>query len=245
MGTTIRKHLARVARNGNPVSTATSVTGRTYVRTPYSTSLSEQKSVADELVTDSSSSMRARQQGKMQDDLQTAERHTSSPASSSADVGGNARSNGALQPNERLAHDGDGASKAVFRRPPYSTDYSAAVDPVALVISECIAVTSAMRKHARWAHSSVSAILGGGASATRSQEATRSTDARGPSRSGLRSWSQDILKSTAQKPDGTGAINRWGLRGKKGRSIQDNPLIHAFLQLQSDLSRCTGRYGMN
>ena len=36
-----------------------------------------------------------------------------------------------------------------------------AVDPVALVVTECITVTSAMRKHARWAHSSVSAILGG------------------------------------------------------------------------------------
>ena len=189
--------------------------------------------------------MRSRQQGKMQDDLQTAERHTLSPASSSADVESNIRSNGALQPDEKLAHDGDGAFKAVVRRAPYSTDYSAAVDPVALVTSECIAVTSAMRKHARWAHSSVSAILGGGASAVRSQEATRSTDASGPSRSGLRSWSQDILNNTAQKPDGTGAINRWGLRGKRGKSMQDNPLIYAFLQLRSDLSRCIGRYDMS
>jgi brefeldin A-resistance guanine nucleotide exchange factor 1 len=38
---------------------------------------------------------------------------------------------------------------------------SVAVDPVALITTECITVTSAMRKHARWAHSSVSAILGG------------------------------------------------------------------------------------
>src|SRR5690348_7542925 len=37
-----------------------------------------------------------------------------------------------------------------------------AVDPVALVITECITVTSAMRKHPWWAQSSVSAILGGG-----------------------------------------------------------------------------------
>ncbi|DAA79604.1 TPA_exp: Uncharacterized protein A8136_0377 [Trichophyton benhamiae CBS 112371] len=39
-----------------------------------------------------------------------------------------------------------------------------AINPIALVTTECIAVTSAMRKHARWAHSSVAAILGGGVS---------------------------------------------------------------------------------
>src|SRR5205809_1060822 len=36
-----------------------------------------------------------------------------------------------------------------------------AVDPVSLVISECIAITSAVQKHARSPYSSVSAILGG------------------------------------------------------------------------------------
>lgn len=37
---------------------------------------------------------------------------------------------------------------------------SISVDPAFLVINECIAVTSAMRKNARWAQSGVSAILG-------------------------------------------------------------------------------------
>src|SRR5215471_6555777 len=39
-----------------------------------------------------------------------------------------------------------------------------AVNPVALVTTECITVTSSMRKHARWSHSSVAAILGGSGS---------------------------------------------------------------------------------
>jgi brefeldin A-resistance guanine nucleotide exchange factor 1 len=32
--------------------------------------------------------------------------------------------------------------------------------------------------------------------------------------------------------------NRWGLRGKKGKSMQDNPLISAFTRLRSDLKDC-------
>src|SRR3954470_10735241 len=42
-----------------------------------------------------------------------------------------------------------------------SRPVSVAVDPVSLVISECIAITSAVQKHARSPYSSVSAILGG------------------------------------------------------------------------------------
>ncbi|OAA33657.1 Sec7 domain-containing protein [Moelleriella libera RCEF 2490] len=38
---------------------------------------------------------------------------------------------------------------------------SVAVDPISLVISECISITSAIQKHARSPHSSVTAILGG------------------------------------------------------------------------------------
>lgn len=101
---------------------------------------------------------------------------------------------------------------------------SVAVDPVALVITECIAVTSAMRKHARWAHSSVAAILGG--SSTKPPpyvEGRRATDTE---------------NATLKEDESSGG--RWGLRGKKGKSMQDNPLISAFTRLRSDLKQCKG-----
>lgn len=103
-----------------------------------------------------------------------------------------------------------------------------AVDPVALVVTECITVTSAMRKHARWAHSSVSAILGGGTSSR--LEARRAE-----------TNSQDGKDSnTHAVHDDISLASRWGLRGKKGQSMQDNPLLSAFARLRSDLKRCRG-----
>jgi brefeldin A-resistance guanine nucleotide exchange factor 1 len=113
------------------------------------------------------------------------------------------------------------------RVPPTLTGHnriSIAVDPVALVITECIAVTSAMRKHARWAHSSVAAILGG------------SSTKVPPYVEGRRGPVADI--ATPQEDDSLGG--RWGLRGKKGKSMQDNPLISAFTRLRSDLKQCKG-----
>jgi brefeldin A-resistance guanine nucleotide exchange factor 1 len=95
-----------------------------------------------------------------------------------------------------------------------------AIDPVALIITECITVTSAMRKHARWAQSSVSAILGGGAVR------------RPPSSLGSLAVGDDA--------DGGQLATRWGLRGKKGKSIQDNPLLSAFARLRSQLKGCRG-----
>ena len=44
------------------------------------------------------------------------------------------------------------------------------------------------------------------------------------------SWGEDSLAS------------RWGLRGKKGKSMQDNPLLSAFARLRNDLRGCTGRH---
>jgi len=96
-----------------------------------------------------------------------------------------------------------------------------AIDPVALVVTECITVTSAMRKHARWAHSSVSAILGGAAASTR-------TPPQSPRKSRPTSLEEEAV------------TNRWGLRGKKGKSLQDNPLMAAFARLRSDLKGCKG-----
>lgn len=34
--------------------------------------------------------------------------------------------------------------------------------------------------------------------------------------------------------------SRWGLRGKKGKSMQDNPLLSAFARLRNDLRGCIG-----
>ena len=102
-----------------------------------------------------------------------------------------------------------------------------AVDPVALVVTECITVTSAMRKHARWAHSSVSAILAGSTS--------RPSPLLIPEKEGRQ------LTVKAKEPvedDGLGG--RWGLRTKKGKSLMDNPLMSAFTKLRSDLKSCKG-----
>lgn len=105
-----------------------------------------------------------------------------------------------------------------------------AIDPVALVVTECITVTSAMRKHARWAHSSVSAILGGGTSRHTPSDA-RSKHSR------VNSTGSGSLGLNEE--DG-GLSTRWGLRGKKGKSMQDNPLLSAFARLRSDLKGCKG-----
>lgn len=104
---------------------------------------------------------------------------------------------------------------------------SVAVDPVALVITECITVTSAMRKDARWRHSSVAAILGGGSSKPASVPRTAKGDGY-PDERTPPAEEEDILSS------------RWGLRGRKGKSMQDNPLMAAFTRLRSDLKGCKG-----
>lgn len=101
-----------------------------------------------------------------------------------------------------------------------------AIDPVALVTTECITVTSSMRKHARWAHSSVSAILGGNGG-SRVYERDASTPPS-PRKSG----------QSPRVDEDHALANRWGLRGKKGKSMQDNPLISAFTRLRSDLKTC-------
>ena len=114
-------------------------------------------------------------------------------------------------------------------RPPTKQSVTVAIDPVALVVTECITVTSAMRKHARWAHSSVSAILGGGGSRSNLSE-NKSEHNRGDSTS----------SSLSQAADDGLLTGRWGLRGKKGSSMQDNPLLSAFARLRSDLKGCKG-----
>jgi brefeldin A-resistance guanine nucleotide exchange factor 1 len=92
------------------------------------------------------------------------------------------------------------------------------------VVTECITVTSAMRKHARWAHSSVTAILGASSHKTPS---IPKRDRGGPG-----------VITTGEHEDAV--QSRWGLRGKKGKSMQDNPLMAAFARLRSELKGCKG-----
>ena len=119
---------------------------------------------------------------------------------------------------------------------------SVAVDPVALITTECITVTSAMRKHARWAHSSVSAILGGGSSPTVPD--SHSLRLSNP-QNGLRTRKAQKDKSSASLRESVregGLASRWGLRGKKGKSMQDNPLMAGFGRLRRELAGCKGWY---
>jgi hypothetical protein len=109
---------------------------------------------------------------------------------------------------------------------------SVAIDPVALVTSECITVTSAMRKNARWAQSSVSAILGGGGGS--GYDSGLNTPVPGsPAPLGRKGRA---IAGDAE----VGLAGRWGLRGKRGKSIQDNPLMAAFAKLRGDLQECKG-----
>lgn len=110
-----------------------------------------------------------------------------------------------------------------------SRPVSVAVDPVSLVISECIAITSAIQKHARSPHSSVSAILGGSPNIIQLGPA----EPRG----------RRDRTSAADPLAGDMATNRWGLRGKKGKSMQDNPLISGFGRLRQELAGVEGIHG--
>jgi hypothetical protein len=138
-----------------------------------------------------------------------------------------------VQSSERLPPNGSNRSSKV-------TPVSVAVDPIALITTECITVTSAMRKHTRWAHSTVSAILGGGSSPSNpvkhgSRPATPGDDFSPQKRHKTRS-------SLPEVEDEGGLANRWGLRGKKGKSMQDNPLMAGFGRLRRDLTGCKGSF---
>lgn len=120
-------------------------------------------------------------------------------------------------------------------RRPGTFPVSVAIDPVALITTECITVASAMRKHARWAHSSVSAILGGSTSSSNSvAEGSRPST---PGRSLSARKGNQVRPSLVEHDS---LANRWGLRGKKGKSMQDNPLMAGFGRLRRDLIGCKG-----
>lgn len=123
---------------------------------------------------------------------------------------------------------GHDASRMEYRSRPVSV----AVDPISLVISECISITSAIQKHARSPHSSVSAILGGSPNPVH----------LAPPSPSLRGRSKSPTTGTPGSETGPEAAmsNRWGLRGQKGKSMQDNPLISGFAQLRHELAAIKG-----
>ena len=134
-----------------------------------------------------------------------------------------------------------GAYSSQLRAATSDNGISIAVDPVALITTECITVTSAMRKHARWAQSSVSAILGGGGAldSGRTNPVPEHLK-RGSTHS--KAGTQPSRPSKQYLTEDDGLASRWGLRGKRGRSMQDNPLMSAFARLRSDLRGCTSRF---
>ncbi|KAJ4155394.1 hypothetical protein LMH87_000641 [Akanthomyces muscarius] len=107
-----------------------------------------------------------------------------------------------------------------------SRPVSVAVDPVSLVISECISITSAIQKHARSPHSSVSAILGGNPNPINlGAPSSRLKPRRKSQVGGAASDAQDLTINT-----------RWGLRGQTGKSMQDDPMISGFGALRHDIA---------
>ncbi|KAL2200633.1 hypothetical protein P885DRAFT_27498 [Corynascus similis CBS 632.67] len=107
-----------------------------------------------------------------------------------------------------------------------SRPVSVAIDPVSLIISECISITSAIQKYARSPHSSVSAILGGSPNLIQLV----------PPTTGGRRTRKSAADAAVTDTTGDLATNRWGLRGKKGKSMQDNPLISGFGRLRQELA---------
>jgi hypothetical protein len=112
-----------------------------------------------------------------------------------------------------------------------SRPVSVAVDPISLVISECITITSAIQKYARSTHSSVSAILGG---------SPNLVQLGAPSSHRVRGSGGKGVGGTSANGEDSGPSNRWGLRGKKGKSMQDNPLISGFGRLRQELTGVQG-----
>lgn len=110
-----------------------------------------------------------------------------------------------------------------------SLPVTVAVDPVSLVISECVSITTEIRKRIPSPNTTVSAILGG-----------NPNTAIGDSNVGAGIWKRNADGTSDHEGDQAGLANRWGLRGSRGMSIQDNPLISSFGKLRYDLSGTKG-----
>lgn len=117
-----------------------------------------------------------------------------------------------------------------------SRPVSVAVDPISLVISECTAITSAVHKHARSSHSSVSAILGGNPNPV-------FLGPPGPVRTfSSRALDGDIPDEGIPYDRVPNDIlhTRWGLRGRNGKTMQGNPTIAGFGKLRHEIAIVKG-----
>lgn len=85
-------------------------------------------------------------------------------------------------------------------------NYSVAIDPITIVINECMVISSAMRKVNRWSQSGVAAILGG----------------------------NDIFSDDKLLSSSLGLTNN--LANNQNQRTNDNPLLSSFLQLRSILT---------
>ncbi|KAL5601338.1 uncharacterized protein BROUX77_005587 [Berkeleyomyces rouxiae] len=105
-----------------------------------------------------------------------------------------------------------------------SRPVSVAVDPVSLIISECISITSEIRKRAPLSNSSVSAILGGSPHPVYHVPPSLRGPPFGPA------------AAAPAAEDNVASSNRWGLRATNARSTQDHPLMSSFGRLRHELS---------
>ncbi|CAH6722603.1 ARF guanine-nucleotide exchange factor 2 [[Candida] jaroonii] len=86
-------------------------------------------------------------------------------------------------------------------------NYNVAIDPITIVINECMVISSAMRKVNRWSQSGVAAILGG----------------------------NDIFSDDKSLSSSLGLSNNLS-NNQSQRNSNDNPLLSSFLQLRSILT---------
>ena len=118
-----------------------------------------------------------------------------------------------------------------------------AINPAVIVISECITVTSAMRKHARWAHSSIASILGE-PEAPRTRETSVARIAS-PLITASDLGNGGAVKTSDESRQEIGLrevamARKWSPGSKKARVTSDNPLMAAFSRLRSTLSSRQG-----
>ncbi|KAK4062700.1 uncharacterized protein Triagg1_9818 [Trichoderma aggressivum f. europaeum] len=107
-----------------------------------------------------------------------------------------------------------------------SCPVSIAVEPVSLVISECIAITSAIQKHARSSHFSVSAILGG----------NPNTIQFGSSKQQPQSRDRSVGGPFGDEDQDGAASNRWSFQGQRTKGLQDSPMIAGFGKLRHEIT---------
>ena len=101
----------------------------------------------------------------------------------------------------------------ILLHPSTSTVSNVAIDPITLMINDCMTISSAMRKMTRWSQSGVAAILGAGDF-------------------GENDSITNLGLSTNMANNGS----------SRSTGINDNPLLSSFLQLRSMLTDAKDLY---